>query len=82
MTVDTLLSPYELIMREEGRQEGRQEGSQKAVLAVLEARFGDLPEDIKNRILEFKDETALEELTKAAATASTFSEFLSNPRFN
>jgi hypothetical protein len=80
MTVETLLSPYEWMMQEKGRQEGlqtgRQEAGQGAVLDVLEARFGPIPQEVVQRVRSSTDETKLRQASRLAATASSFADFL------
>ena len=76
MTVDTLLSPYEWMMREKGRQEGRQEACQSALLDFLEARFGAVPEPVVQRVRSLTDESGLRQANRLAATASSFADFL------
>jgi hypothetical protein len=64
---------------EEGRQEGRQEGLvlglRDAAVAVLEARFDQVPAEIRSRIEGASDVEALKALHRRAATAATLEEF-------
>lgn len=80
MTLETLLSPYELIMQEkgraEGRQEGRQEAAQNAVLYFLEARFGAVPDPVARRIRGLTEESRLKQASQLAATATSLADFL------
>ncbi len=84
MTVDTLLSPDELMKQEKGRreglqtgrQEGRQEASRDAVLDVLEVRLGAVPEEVVQRVRSLTDEPRLRQASRLAATVSSFADFL------
>jgi hypothetical protein len=80
MTIETLLSPIELLAREEGRQEGRQEGLDQArrldVLDALEARFGSCPDPVDERVGSLSGEPALRRAHRLAVTARTLQDFL------
>jgi len=76
MTLETLLSPYELMMQEKGRQEGRQEAGQNAVLDILDARFGIIPEAVTQKVRGLADESALRQASRLAATATSLADFL------
>jgi hypothetical protein len=88
MTAETLLTPYEWMMREKGREEGlaqglerglekgRQEAAQAAVLDVLEARFGAVPAEVVQRVRNLADEAKLRQASRLAATAPSFADFL------
>ena len=84
MTIETLLSPYEMIMQERSRQEGlqtgRQEGLhtglQEAVLTVLEARFGTVPEEVVEQVRGLGDEAKLRCASRLAATVAGFGDYL------
>ena len=60
--------------RAEGRIEGRAEGKAEAVLEILEA-CGEIPEELRNRIVSVKDTIVLGQLLKYAVQATTISEF-------
>jgi predicted transposase/invertase (TIGR01784 family) len=68
---------------EEGRQTGLQVGLQKgkviglqrAVLSLLEIRFGLVAEEIEMQIRDIADAEELEQLLRTAATAVSFTEF-------
>jgi predicted transposase YdaD len=80
MTIETLLSPIELLAREEGRQEGRQEGLDQArrldVLDALEARFGSCADPVAERVRSLLGEPALRRALRLAVTARTLQDFL------
>ena len=90
VTIETLLSPIELLAREEGRQEGRpesrqegrQEGLEQArrldVLDALEARFGSCPGPVAERVESLSGEPALRRAHRLAVTARTLQDFLEN----
>ena len=55
----------------QGRTEGRAEGEAKAVLAVLDARGIDVPEDARARITGCADLDQLDTWVRRAATATS-----------
>ncbi|MDT5024739.1 MAG: hypothetical protein QOE61_1165 [Micromonosporaceae bacterium] len=57
--------------RAEGREEGRAEGEATAVLAVLDARGIDVPDDARTRITECSDLNQLDTWVRRAATAES-----------
>lgn len=59
--------------KEEGRTEGRVEGQIEALKTVLEARFGTLPERLKDRLGDVS--SAFEKLVAKAATTSSLEAF-------
>ncbi len=67
--------PYVTSIERFGQEKGRQEGLQGAILGVLEARFGEIPEPLTKAILVVLDPTALEALTRKAATIASLDEF-------
>ncbi len=54
--------------RQEGRQEGLAEGIQQTLLAILEGRFGVVPDDIRAAVAQ-ADVTTLTEVARQSATA-------------
>jgi len=76
----------ELALKEgiqKGRQEGRQEGLEKgivqtareAILDVLDSRFGEVPDSVRERINVLCSEPTLKDLLRRAARASSLDEF-------
>lgn len=68
---------FEEMLRDEraaGRIEGKAEGKAEAVLEILEA-CGEIPEELRNRIVSVKDNVVLGQLLKYAVQATTISEF-------
>jgi hypothetical protein len=80
MTIETLLSPIELLAREEGRQEGRQEGLDQArrldVLDAVEDRFGSCADPVAERVRSLSGEPALRRALRLAVTARTLQDSL------
>ena len=92
MTIDTFLSPVEIILcdqyeqevRQKGLQEGRQEGRQEGllqghalgVLDVLEMRFGSVPEAVRARVLGQTDEARLRQAHRSAVVCIGLEDFL------
>lgn len=54
---------------------GTRENARSSVVAVLEARFGDVPFETSDRIYNFIDLDILRELLKSAATVANLQEF-------
>jgi hypothetical protein len=69
--------------RKEGRREGRQVGKQEGrlqtlregILDILDARFGEVPGEIREAITVLEDETRLKFLHRHAALAGSLEEF-------
>jgi hypothetical protein len=78
------ITSIERLGREEGRQEGRQEGRregailtrQHAVLDALEIRFGEVPDEVRERIEAIQDEPGLRALLKSAIQTGSIDEFI------
>lgn len=72
------ITSIEELGRREGWQEGRQEGliaaQQKAVLDVVEVRFGKVPEGLREAVESIQDEVRLSALLKAAIRADSVEE--------
>ncbi len=64
--------------RQEGHQKGRQEGQQEAIIAILQARFADVPEWLREAILEIHEADRLQALIRNAATAGDIETFAQN----
>lgn len=60
--------------RQEG-QEGRQEKSREAITDVLEARFGELPYDLREQLARTSAPDRLKSLLGLAATAESLTKF-------
>ncbi len=68
---------------EKGIQKGRQEGLEKgivqtgreAILDVLDSRFGEVPDSVRERINVLCSEHTLKDLLRRAARASSLDEF-------
>jgi len=82
MTIETLLSPIELMAMEKGRQEGRQEGQvQMRRLDILEAlgtRFGPISQEVHRMVDSLSDEASLSCAFRRAVTAASLEVFLSD----
>jgi flagellar biosynthesis/type III secretory pathway protein FliH len=63
----------------EGRQEGRQEGlvqnAREAVLEVLDTRFGQVPDSVREQVNTLCSEPTLKELLRRSARVSSLDEF-------
>jgi hypothetical protein len=59
----------------EGIQRGRQEGLQQGLLAVLEARFDEVPQEIVDKVRTIEDSARLEALHREAVNAGSIAEF-------
>lgn len=70
---------FEELSREEGLQEGLQKGLQKglqeSILEILEARFNDVPGDVREQILACTDMAQLKQLLRKASKVSGIAEF-------
>jgi hypothetical protein len=62
--------------RKEGRAQGRREGRAESLIAVLEARFGPVPEALAIALASVDDDRRLHELLQAAALDQTIDEFV------
>lgn len=62
-------------MRAEGRVEGRVEEARKSVMLVLEARFGQVTDDIKTAITSMADPLVLEQKLQQAIICTSLDEF-------
>lgn len=84
MTIDTLLSPLEVMLIEESRQEGRQEGRQEAKVEALraaltdalEVRFGGEAVEAFGLAQALSDEGALRRAHRLAITSPDLRAFL------
>ena len=64
--------------REEGREQGREEGQRRSVLAALEARFGIVPPDVRQKVLSLRLERELSQAIKRAVTCGSLADFISS----
>jgi hypothetical protein len=69
-----LLSPMELMAREEGREEAMR----SAILEALETRFGSVPSQAKTRVEILTSESSLRHALRLALTAPSLNAFLEN----
>jgi len=60
--------------RMEGKTEGKIEGKAEIIVDLL-TEYGDVPEELRNRIMEEKDEELLFKWTKTAVKAASVEEF-------
>jgi len=64
---------------QEGRQEGREEGSlvqaRESVIEALEIRFGEVSNDLRERINAFQDLRTLKSQLRRAITVSSLEQF-------
>ena len=66
--------------RHEGRQEGWREGRQEDIIEALEARFGDVPSDLRQQIKAIADEARLKRLHRQAVIQPALASFLAHCR--
>ena len=59
--------PYITSIERLGRQEGRRQALREGILDVLEARFGEVPYPLRERIETVSDEAELKRLHRQAA---------------
>jgi len=67
--------PYVTSYERIARQEGRQERAGEDVLAVLEARFGEVPYELREQVRSIRDETRLRQLLRVASVAPNHESF-------
>lgn len=67
--------PYITSIERIGRKEGRQEGRQEDILQVLEVRFGEVPYQLREKLLALRDDAQLRRLLRQAIVAKTLSAF-------
>ncbi|MBT9143877.1 MAG: hypothetical protein DDT29_02291 [Dehalococcoidia bacterium] len=65
---------YEQILKE-GREEGREEALKSSVLAVLEARFEVVPQDVEKGVKAVEGLKQLEIVLKRASVSKDLAEF-------
>jgi predicted transposase YdaD len=74
-----VLSRIEVRAMQRGEQRGREEGkllnAREWVIKVLETRFENVPEEIKEAINQVEDISELEQLLKQAITISSVADF-------
>ena len=61
--------------RQEGRQEGRFEALSEDILDILDARFGEVPGEVRKMLKGVTDEACLKSLLRRAAVAGSLEEF-------
>ena len=62
--------------RQEGIQAGRREALRAAVLSALEVRFGEVPQEVRQKIANLIEDEALEAAHRSAITAPDLKSFL------
>jgi hypothetical protein len=68
---------FEELALKEGRQEGILQNGREAIIDVLDTRFGQVPESVRERINAIGSEPTLKNLLRQAARASSLEEFQS-----
>lgn len=63
--------------RQEGRQEGRAEGAMDLILEILTARFGAVPQEVRDAVRSIAGFERLRDLARAAARTTSIEEFRS-----
>ena len=76
MAMTELITPYEEIVLEEGLAKGRVEGLAEGLLRALNARFGTVPEAVRQRVQEVREESRLCEAMRLVITEPTLDQFL------
>jgi len=80
MAMTELITPYEEIVLEEGLAKGlakgRVEGLVEGLLRALTARFGTVPEAVRQRVQEVREESRLCEGMRLVITEPTIEQFL------
>ena len=61
--------------RAEGRTEGRVEALRDAALEFLEARFGEVPYELREEVRALANETCVKRLPRLAAVATDLADF-------
>ncbi len=71
--------PYVIFAERYGRKEGRKEGRlqtlREDILDVLDARFGEVPGEIRETVAGLEEEARLKSLHRHAALAGSVEEF-------
>jgi predicted transposase YdaD len=62
--------------REEGREEGLENGQRRSLLTVLEAQFGEIPDDLVQQVAGITDIDQLDLLVRSAVTDRSLKAFL------
>ncbi|MFQ3611998.1 MAG: hypothetical protein SNJ72_10955 [Fimbriimonadales bacterium] len=65
---------------QQGIQQGVEAGARETILAILQARFGNVPEEVHQRLTEIHDIQQLRRLSVSAAQARTIAEFVETIR--
>ena len=73
--VERMLSRLVKELREEGRIEGRIEAIVEATIDVLGERFGDVPEDVREKFAEVNDLRKLKALFRKSLVVKSMDEF-------
>jgi hypothetical protein len=63
------------VIQQEGIAEGRAEGQVKTLITVLEARFGEIPATLRNKLLKVRSDEQIATLSKLVGTCQSLTEF-------
>jgi hypothetical protein len=69
------ITSIERLSRQEGRVEGQREALRTATLEFLEARFGEVPYELREELQILTEETVLKRLPRLAAVATGLEDF-------
>jgi len=72
---DSQSMKYVTNIERRGRVEGQMEALRTATLEILEARFGDVPYELREELQTLTDETVLKRLPRLAAVATGLDDF-------
>ena len=66
---------FEELALKEGRQEGILQTGREAILDVLDTRFGEVPDSVREQVNALCSEPTLKDLLRRAVRASSLDEF-------
>jgi hypothetical protein len=66
---------FEELALKEGRQEGILQTGREAIIDVLDTRFGEVPDAVRERIYTLDDDRTLKDLLRRAARVPSLAEF-------
>jgi hypothetical protein len=66
---------FEELALKEGRQEGILENAREAIIDVLDTRFGEVPDAVREQVNALCSEPTLKDLLRRAVRASSLDEF-------
>ena len=67
--------PYITSMQRQGREEGRVLALREGILDIIDARFGEAPVALRERVNELEDEVRLKALHRLAVTCPSLADF-------